>query len=158
MSDKWSDQDVDAALCIWEYALQDSPSTDKFLDWLKQGEGMAQAREYTAELGKWCEVSYIYAKHWGYESCFDWEFVPAWCDHALKTAGGPYNVNAVWSLAAGILVYEEGKEDESRLERDMLQRQKLDGLDQGRERQGTYPPGHEHSSVGRNDRDVPNCS
>lgn len=92
----FSDEEVDAALCIWEYALSPSNTdhlrklcTGSFLDWLKGEEGYASAREAAAHLARFCEMSYIYARHYGFDDSFDWEFVPRWCDRIQNAFDDP---------------------------------------------------------------------
>ena len=80
-----TDNHVDAALCIWEYALHCRISDDDSVyDWLRGGEGAASARQQCIELCEDCDKSYQIAVALGYDTCFDWEFVPRWVREAMR--------------------------------------------------------------------------
>lgn len=81
----WSDGQVEAALCLWELSLTNRcEGDDSVYDWLRGGEGAASARQRCIELAKDCEKSYITALELGYDTCFDWEFVPRWVREAMR--------------------------------------------------------------------------
>ena len=101
--------ECEAALCIWEYALSpvdQGRNDEKFLDWLKQGEGWAQARTTVMDITSLCEIAYVWAKHHGYDDCFDWQFVPAWCQFAMRRIL-PSDLNETWAIQTGFRIYKE---------------------------------------------------
>ena len=75
----FSEEDVEAAMCIWEFSLMNQgKGQDHVFKWLAGGEGAASARQQCIELAKDLELSYQVARETGYDTCFDWEFVPRW--------------------------------------------------------------------------------
>ncbi len=67
---------AEAALCVWEYALEEKP----VYDWLRGGEGAAQARTACIEIAYLVEIAYQTASG-GDQSrmdrwLFDWDIVP----------------------------------------------------------------------------------
>lgn len=114
----YSEEEMDAALCIWEVAV-DPRATDHikkrgegmFVDWMKEGEGFAHARDNAVHLAKFCELAYIYAKHHGFDDSFDWEFVPRFCDRAHKMFDAPSEIvheqGIAWAVWAGRDIAEE---------------------------------------------------
>lgn len=75
----WSEEEVEAAMCIWEFSLMNQhQGQDNVFDWLRGGEGAASARQQCIELAKDLERSYQIARDFGFDTCFDWEFVPRW--------------------------------------------------------------------------------
>lgn len=101
--------EVEAALCMWEHAVTPDGlmniKSKPFLDWLAGEEGYAHARMAVIHLAPFCEISYIWAKHNGYDDCFDWEFVPAWCQYAMKRT--PAVISAEWAISIGKSIYED---------------------------------------------------
>ena len=82
---KYTADDMDAALCIWEYSLMCQGQDDESVfDWLRGGEGAASARQQCIELAKDCDESYQVALKLGYDTSFDWEFVPRWVRQAME--------------------------------------------------------------------------
>jgi hypothetical protein len=102
--------EADAALCIWEYALSpvygDTAMAEKFLDWLKQGEGYAAARATVLDIAPLCEVAYVWAMHHGFDTSFDWEFVPPFCRFAMCRKV-PSDLNETWAIQTGFRIYQE---------------------------------------------------
>ena len=75
----WTQDEIDAAMCIWEHSLlRRSVGDDSIFDWLRGGEGACCARQQCIELAKDCDQSYHIATELGYDTSFDWEFVPSW--------------------------------------------------------------------------------
>lgn len=120
--------EADAALCIWEYALDpvggDIATAEAFLHWLKQDEGFATARDTVLDLAPMCEIAYVWAKHHGFDSSFDWEFVPRWCRYAMKRKV-PSDLNETWAIQTGFRIYKENA-SELRLQHQGLSRQHRD--------------------------------
>ncbi len=72
-------------MCLWEFALHCRVGNDdSVFDWLRGGEGAAAARQQCMELAKDCENSYQRAVTLGYDTSFDWEFVPRWMRMAMS--------------------------------------------------------------------------
>ena len=81
---QYSQNDMDAALCIWEYALHCKVINDETVyDWLRGDEGAAAARDMCIDLASDLDTSYHVATSLGYDDSFDWEFVPAWVRLAM---------------------------------------------------------------------------
>lgn len=64
---------VDSALAIWEWALEDK---GKFLELLKQNEGQSVARNTVIEIVDHFDSTYELAKEKGFDDSYDWVFVP----------------------------------------------------------------------------------
>lgn len=81
---QYYDSLCEAAMCIWEHALENS----EFMDWLRGDEGQAVARQMVIDyLAEHCEISYILAKEWGFDDSFDWEYVPKYCQALMRHMG-----------------------------------------------------------------------
>lgn len=98
----YSKDEVDAALCLWEECLQrlflarteakrnhqdwtEAQEAEPLWNWLRGGEGAANAREMCIYLCKDIEYSYQVARdELGFDDSFDWEFVPRWADVAME--------------------------------------------------------------------------
>lgn len=77
--------ECEAAMCLWEECLRRRVLNDEeMFDWLAGGEGCASARGMCIEFAKDIERSYNVAKAFGYDTLFDWEFVPFWADLAME--------------------------------------------------------------------------
>ena len=84
MNERYSHADMDAALCIWEFAISCQARGDESVfDWLRGGEGTAAARYQCVALAKDCDRSYQDAYNLSYSDSFDWEFVPQWIRHSM---------------------------------------------------------------------------
>ena len=82
---KYTRNDMDAALCMWEYCLSRQMAGDNSVfDWLRGGEGAAAARDTCIDFASDLDTSYQVAVSLGYDSCFDWEFVPHWIRLAMS--------------------------------------------------------------------------
>lgn len=72
---------AECACAIVEH-LQTGGVKPTFLLRMAEDEGAAQERSFiVAELADFVERAYFYAEALGYDSAFDWEFVPAVLDH-----------------------------------------------------------------------------
>jgi hypothetical protein len=91
----YTDEEVDAALCLWEECLLrkvgarskgglEAMEAEPLWVWLSAGEGAASARDMCLQLAKDIELSYQYARLIGFDDSFDWEFVPRWADYAME--------------------------------------------------------------------------
>lgn len=78
--------EVEAAMCIWEECLSErARGNDRIFDWLRGGEGAASARNMCILLADSLDFSYHFAvKRYGYDDCFDWDFVPRWIDEVME--------------------------------------------------------------------------
>lgn len=77
--------ECEAAMCLWEESIQrQHMRDDELFGWLAGGEGAARARGMCIELAKDIEYSYNVAKAFGFDDCFDWDFVPMWADLAME--------------------------------------------------------------------------
>lgn len=113
----YTEDEVDAALCIWEYCLlcRDADD-DSVFDWLRGGEGAALARNMCIMLAKDCDASYAVAVALGYDVAFDWEFVPRWVREAMHLSTFA-SLEGPWIDYMGRRIY-----DEFRLEHEGLSR------------------------------------
>lgn len=84
---KWflTSADCEAAMCLWEECLlRRNQNEDNLFDWLRGGEGTANARDMCIELATDLEQSWQIAyDEFGFDDSFDWEFVPRWADEAM---------------------------------------------------------------------------
>lgn len=103
----WSDDQIDAALCLWEYSnLCREAGDDSVHDWLRGGEGACAARQQCIELAKDCEKSWRIAHELGYDTSFDWEFVPRWVREAMHIT--TYSLlTPAWIDFIGRRIYDE---------------------------------------------------
>lgn len=90
MSITYTENEVEAAMCLWEECLlRQMNNDDELYNWLRGGElrcgeGAASARLQCILLAKDAEYSWRIAhEHFGFDDSFDWEFVPLWLDHAM---------------------------------------------------------------------------
>lgn len=104
----WSDDQVDAALCLWEYSnLCRAFGDDSVHDWLRGGEGACAARQQCIELAKDCERSWRVAHELGYDTLFDWEFVPQWVRKAMNINELGHDLTPGWIEYFGREIYRE---------------------------------------------------
>lgn len=83
--DMYTYDECEAAMCIWEEAIhRQAVKDDELFKWLAGGEGAATARGMCIELAKDIELSYHVAKMYGFDDCFDWDFVPMWATLAME--------------------------------------------------------------------------
>ena len=76
-----TDDVADAALCIWEHALDDVG----VLNWLLQEQGAAHARRSALAIAPIVETAWQHASRvLHYDDPFDWEFVPAFLMYAAR--------------------------------------------------------------------------
>lgn len=90
-----TDDLVDAAMCLWEYCLNESPR--QFSDYVVVA-GYCETRSRIAALAALCHQAYEVAREQGYDNCFDWEFVPRWFDRCVEE---DLTVNCTPAEAAG---------------------------------------------------------
>lgn len=103
----WSDDEVEAALCIWEHALSSQhQGMEDIFDWLRAGEGSSAARQQAIALAKDCERSYLIAVELGYDAPFDWEFVPKWVQLAMDITE-THCLTRSWITYIGMEIYRE---------------------------------------------------
>lgn len=99
-------EEVEAAMCIWEYALlcriEDDDSVYNFL---RCGEGASKARLMCIDLAMVCEEAYNAAFKAGFDDSFDWEFVPMFVRAAMKANPAEINNLSVWAKDVGIAIY-----------------------------------------------------
>lgn len=88
--------ETEAAMCLWEECLgrmnhcrhmggMSAMEECEMWNWLRCGEGAANARQQCIELAPHIEGSYRIAYNLlGFDDSFDWEFVPRWADHAME--------------------------------------------------------------------------
>ncbi len=106
MGTMYTNDEVDAAMCIWEYCLLcRGKNDDTVFDWLRGGEGMAAARDMCLDLAKDCDCSYQIAHNLGYDTSFDWEFVPNWVRLAMSITDDHDLVE--WNDYIGREIYRE---------------------------------------------------
>lgn len=83
-------------MCLWEECInRQHVRDDTVFDWLRGGEGAASARDMCILLAPDIEFSYNVAKAYGFDSCFDWDFVPYWVDLAMEICE-TYELNESW--------------------------------------------------------------
>lgn len=103
----FTEEEVEAAMCLWEYCiLCRSHNDDTVFDWMRGGEGAANARQMCIDLAKDCEKSYILANQLGYDTSFDWEFVPAWVRLAMNITE-THELTEAWITYMGMEIYRE---------------------------------------------------
>lgn len=111
----WSEDEIDAALCLWEECIRRRQlGDDEFFDWLRGGEGAANARDMCVQLAKDCETSYQVARECGFDDSFDWEFVPLWVNLAI-TITNEHEMKAPWIDYMGRRIYYDWKDAMSHL-------------------------------------------
>jgi hypothetical protein len=107
MIETYTADEVEAALCIWEYCmLRRNQEDDNVFDWLRGGEGTASARQQCIELARDCEKSYHIARSHGYDTLFDWEFVPRWVQLAMSVNRSSV-LTPDWITYIGLEIYRE---------------------------------------------------
>lgn len=105
----FTEDQVDAAMCIWEYSLHSQAHAhgiEVIFDWLRGGEGAASARQQCIELAKDCDASYQRAVTLGYSMGFDWDFVPRWVKLAMEISE-THDLHEHWIEYIGIQIYVE---------------------------------------------------
>jgi hypothetical protein len=104
----WTECQIDAALCLWEYALSCKVEKDlSVFNWMGgDSGGTAFARQICIELAKNCDRSYHIAHDLGYDDCFDWEFVPCWVREAMKLTT-IHDLEAPWIDFIGRKIYQD---------------------------------------------------
>jgi hypothetical protein len=114
----YTEDHVDAALCIWEYCLllRNDTDDDSVFDWLRGGEGAATARNMCIQLAKDCDRSYTVAAALGYDDSFDWEFVPRWVTEAMHISEFA-GLEGPWIDYIGRRIYDEFRLEHERLSR-----------------------------------------
>lgn len=106
----YTEEHMDAALCIWEYCMFRRIRNDESVfDWLRGGEGAAAARDMCIRLAKDCEKSYQIANHLGFDDSFDWEFVPAWVELAMHITH-QHDLAPEWVDFMGRKIYYDWKD------------------------------------------------
>lgn len=104
---RYSYDDCEAALCIWEYSIAcQQQGDDSVFEWLAGGEGAACARSQCISLGNDCDESYQRAVTLGYDECFDWEFVPRWVRLAMEISA-KHDLVGHWIEYMGLEIYRE---------------------------------------------------
>ena len=85
MNITYTEDEVEAAMCLWEECLLRRMNNDEeVFHWLRAGEGAASARLQCILLAKDTEYSWQIAReHFGFDDSFDWEFVPLWLNYAM---------------------------------------------------------------------------
>lgn len=103
----WTEDHTDAALCIWEHALSSQvQGIEDVFDWLRDGEGTAAARRQCILLAQDCHSSYLLACTMGYDTSFDWEFVPSWV-RLVMSITEEHELTACWINYIGLEIYRE---------------------------------------------------
>lgn len=111
MYGKYTGNEMDAALCIWEFCLhQRCKDDDSVFDWLRGGEGTAAARDQCVALAADCDKSYQMANTLGYDDSFDWEFVPRWVRLAMDICK-THDLVDHWIEYIGLEIYREFEKD-----------------------------------------------
>lgn len=98
---------AEAALCIWEYTLQGTDHSKKVYEWIKDGEGAAQARQNCIEIAHFVEHAYQVGNggkdaltNW----CFDWEVVPVIMQGFVGLCpGGPSDITVEIAVEVGTI-------------------------------------------------------
>lgn len=102
-----TENQTEAALCIWEYCLEcKSKGDDTVFEWLRSNQGAATARQQCIALAKGCDDSYQLAQTLGYDDSFDWDFVPAWVDEAMSITE-TQDLNEHWIQYIGLKLYRD---------------------------------------------------
>lgn len=66
-----------AAMCIWEQFL-DGVRQRALISEAFENMGYTEMRHFAMSLAADCNADWEKASKYGYDACFDWEFVPAW--------------------------------------------------------------------------------
>ena len=112
MSNMWTECQIESALCLWEYSLECRFSDDdSVFDWLRGGEGAAAARQQCIMLAQDLDASYHLANELGYDTSFDWEFVPRWTRLAMKISALGHDLTRGWINYIGREIYREFRLD-----------------------------------------------
>lgn len=111
MTTRWhTNNQMDAALCLWEYCLMcQGQDDDSVYDWLRGGEGAASARQQCIELAEDCDTSYQIAVELGYDISFDWEFVPRWVRKVMNISELGHDITRGWIEYFGRAIYSDWK-------------------------------------------------
>ena len=89
--------ETEAAMCLWEECIRrQTIRDDDMFRWLAGDEGAASARDMCIELAAGVERSYYVAKAFGFDTLFDWEFVPAWTNYAMEITEEGHILNRSW--------------------------------------------------------------
>ncbi len=75
---------IDSCLCIWEWALEDD---GKFLELLKNGQGVGFARSQVMIIAHHFDVVYELTKERGFCDSYDFEFVPLMAQNMVDGGG-----------------------------------------------------------------------
>jgi hypothetical protein len=117
----YTEEEVDAAMCIWEECLmrqiswkkENGPYPDTgppLFDWLRGGEGAAAARDMCIMLAPDVEACWLLAHdEFGFDDSFDWEFVPRWLDHAMELTE-THHLTPTWLKYLAYKVTEDWRE------------------------------------------------
>jgi hypothetical protein len=104
--------ECEGAMCLWEYCLlQRSNDDDSVFDWMRGGEGAANARDMCIDLASDLEQSYRVAKAFGYDDCFDWDFVPRWVSIAMQITE-EHTLEGPWITYLGLEAYRDWRTNE----------------------------------------------
>lgn len=115
VSTMYTENEVDAALCIWEWCLLLRNDNDNSVfDWLRGNEGACSARYQAVMLAQDCEKSYRVAVELGYDATFDWEFVPNWVTEAMRISVFA-NLEGPWIDYLGRKIYDEFRLEHERV-------------------------------------------
>lgn len=95
------------AIAIFEHAIEN----EDFMEWLKQGEGVATARQNSLTISPVIGKAYETACSAGYDNCFDWDFIPAFADRFLNMDGSDVRAVAdqIAREIASEFLYRESK-------------------------------------------------
>ena len=102
-----SEDDALAAMCIWEYAMEDHV----VYQWLEQGEGACQARDNALALAPYANQAWLKAKEQGYDDPFDWEFVPWFVSDVMCHCPVP-EMDARLAFLIGVTIGKSWKQTE----------------------------------------------
>lgn len=72
-----------AAMCIWENLLELLRKKHVVL-LAFENTGYAEMRHFAMSLAADCNADWETASKYGYDACFDWEFVPAWINENVE--------------------------------------------------------------------------
>ena len=97
---KYTFEETEAALCIWEHVLQGLPAHREAFDWFSGDEGAAQARTNAILIAGHVDAAYERAQNPTNsngggdldEWCFDWEIVPVIVSYFMGRCDGPAEV------------------------------------------------------------------
>ena len=93
---------ADAALCIWESALDDYQAA---YIWLCQGEGACTGRDNALLIAEHCESAWKKAESLGYDGSFDWDFVPRFLAKVIERCETPGTINANIACQTGEAIF-----------------------------------------------------